>query len=320
MSAATGLTRLRPELIPDWLEYAARTGLNLHGNGRERRTACGIHGGERDSFAVNVETGAWTCHACGAAGRDPLDYHRAVTGTSFAEAAQDLGAWCEAGAAPALPPRARPAPPARPRQRETLSDYGRELWACCEPVSGPARAYLERRNCAIPPADGDLRWHPALKHPSGHVGPALVALVTDARDAGRALTLHRTWLCADGTKAAVDPPRMLLVGHRKAGGVVRLWPDEAVTQGLGIAEGIETALSLAHAYRPVWAAIDAGNLGTLPVLAGIEALVIGVDADPAGRAAARACSDRWAEDGRQVFLVEPSAGDLNDLAAEGATP
>ena len=105
---------------------------------------------------------------------------------------------------------------------------------------------------------------------------------------------------ADGTKADVDPPRLLLGGHRKQGGVIRLWPDEAVTTGLAIAEGIETALSLAHDYKPVWSVIDAGNLAAFPVLPGIETLIIGADHDEAGLKAAAACADRWAAAGVEV--------------------
>ena len=157
----------------------------------------------------------------------------------------------------------------------------------------------------MPPPDGDLRWHPALTHkPSGMVGPALVALVTDAVTR-EPITLHRTWVCADGTKAPLDPPRMLLGGHRKQGGVVRLWPDEAAALGLGIGEGIETALSMARHYTPVWSAIDAGNLGALPVLAGIETLVIGADHDAAGLDAATVCADRWAAAGVEVHVIAP---------------
>jgi putative DNA primase/helicase len=209
--------------------------------------------------------------------------------------------------------------PQRLAPRETLSDYGRDLWAACRPVSGPARAYLEARCCAIPPADGDLRWHPALKHPpSGHVGPALVALLTDATTR-EPRTLHRTWVRPDGRKADVDPPRMQLGGHRKAGAVCRLWPDEAVALGLGVAEGIETALSLAHAFQPVWAAIDAGNLATLPVLDGVESLTIGADNDEShtGQRAAEGCARRWAEAGREVRIVLADAmgDDLNDEVA-----
>ncbi|AKM44342.1 hypothetical protein NL30_29020 [Burkholderia contaminans] len=194
----------------------------------------------------------------------------------------------------------------RSAKRDTLSRHARALWDACCPISGVALAYLEARCCRIPPADGELRWHPALKHPAGHVGPALVALVTNAVT-GKPMTLHRTWVKPDGRKADIDPPRLLLREHPKHGGVIRLWPDDAVSTGLGVAEGIETALSLAHGYVPVWACIDAGNLQALPVLAGIESLIIAADDDPAGRAAAAACAQRWSNAGREVVEVSYGA-------------
>jgi hypothetical protein len=211
-------------------------------------------------------------------------------------------------------------PISAPQKHEVLSNYGRQLWDACKPLYGLAVDYLQARCCVIPPKDGDLRWHPELKHtPSGYVGPALVALGTDAVDR-TPRTLHRTWVRADGRKADIDPPRMLLGGHRKAGAVIRLWPDEAVTTGLAVAEGIETALALAHAFTPVWACIDAGNLSAFPVLAGIETLTIAEDHDEAGEMAATRCADRWARAGREVYIVKaPTAGaDLADVVSEVA--
>ncbi|MGF6665003.1 putative DNA primase/helicase [Paraburkholderia atlantica] len=199
------------------------------------------------------------------------------------------------------PPTHLTARPNRPRH-EALSDFGRDLWSASKPLSGVAVDYLKARRCSIPPTDGDLRWHPSLKHPTGVAGPALIARITDAMT-GEPMSLHRTWICADGRKADVDPPRLLLGGHRKQGGVVRLWPDESVTGGLGIAEGIETALSLAWGIAPVWALVDAGNLKDLPVLDGIESLTIAVDDDAAGRIAAQVCAHRWIAASREVREV-----------------
>lgn len=210
--------------------------------------------------------------------------------------------------------------PAKPatQKHETLSDYGRSLWAGCVPLAGTVgEQYLRHRRCVIPPADGDLRYHPNLPHkPSGTSGPALVALVTDAVS-GEPLTLHRTWVTPTG-KADLDPPRMLLGSHRKQGGVIRLWPDDYLTHGLCIGEGLESVLSLAHAFRPAWACIDASNLAALPVLAGVECLVIGADNDPAGLAAANTCAARWTAAGAVVSLTRQSENDLNDTICEVA--
>ncbi|KXU91080.1 hypothetical protein CI15_00330 [Paraburkholderia monticola] len=260
------------------------------------------------------------CPACGRGPRDKtcgltikLDYsgvahcHRC----SFVETYRpERGAHIAAPSTPRITGRQR-AP-----KRETLSDYGCDLWDACEPLKGSVAVdYLASRKCVLPPDDGDLRQHPNLKHPSGYVGPALVARVTDAVT-GDAISLHRTWVRADGRKAYVGVSRMLLAGHRKQGGVIRLWPDEAATSTLGIAEGIESALSLAWAVQPVWALIDAGNLAKLPVLAGIETLVIAKDNDPAGVAAADECGRRWVEAGAEVLVSQQTENDLNDTILE----
>jgi putative DNA primase/helicase len=115
-------------------------------------------------------------------------------------------------------------------------------------------------------------------------------------------------------RPSTDRDKLLLAGHRKRGGCIRLFPDEAVTYGLAIAEGIESALSAAHAYTPVWATIDAGNLAAFPVLAGIESLVIFHDADDRGIEAAAECAARWSAAHKEVLLVSPSRAqtDIND--------
>jgi hypothetical protein len=159
-----------------------------------------------------------------------------------------------------------------------------------------------------------LRCTERLRHPSGHVGPALVALATDAQTC-EPMTLHRTWITPHA-KADVYPPRLLLGAHRKAGGVIRLWPDEAVVTGLAIAEGIETALAVADMYVPIWSTIDASNMAAFPVLEGIESILIAADNDAAGLRAAEQCAERWHSAGREVrILKSPIPGqDLNDYA------
>jgi putative DNA primase/helicase len=88
------------------------------------------------------------------------------------------------------------------------------------------------------------------------------------------------------------------------------------SEGLHIAEGIETALAaMARGYRPMWSTGSTAIMAKLPVLAGIEALTIVVDNDPngAGQAAAREVAGRWLEAGREVWTVTPEEpGDLAD--------
>lgn len=205
-------------------------------------------------------------------------------------------------------PRALPVP----KVPEPLNDYWLDLWSRTEPLHGVAVDYLRSRNCVIPPDDSDLRYIKSLKHPSGYVGAALVGLVTHAQTR-EPLSLHRTWITSTG-KAQVEPPRLFAAGQSIRGGVIRLWSDEFVTQGLGVAEGIETALSLAHVMAPVWALMDAGHLAAFEVMRGIECLTIAVDQDPAGIKAARACAKRWKAAGHSVILTNQEQNDFNDFA------
>ena len=103
------------------------------------------------------------------------------------------------------------------------------------------------------------------------------------------------------------------------GGAVKLTPDEHVTIALGVAEGVETALSLQRLPEwlgsPVWSLLFADNLANLPVLPGIETLAVSVDRDEDGKGAAREVSHRWRRAGCQVFFAKPNANgeDINDV-------
>lgn len=257
----------------------------------EQRVPCPQCGkGERDdALGVNLETGVFHCFRCSWSGRvgDRMSPVTRVTRTS-----------------------ARPAPSSR--DSVAGDDKLAAIWARTQPLRGSlGETYLRYRHCALPPADSDLRFLAASdRHP-----PSLCARVTEALT-GAPISLHFTRLQADGVgKAGTERDKLLLKGHRKAGGVIRLWPNDAVTVALGIAEGIETALAAAHAYSPVWAMVDAGNMAAFAPLSGVETLVIFADNDAAGLSAARTCGNRWAAAGREARLVIPERGDIADVVA-----
>jgi phage/plasmid primase-like uncharacterized protein len=312
--------KFRRELLPDAQTYFEHSGMALLGHSKQRQGPCPMHGGS-DSLSVNVETGCWFCFACGAKGGDMLALHRQIHGLGFVDAARELGAWVEQsaqaeGKSPgatsyanfrAAPVRSQKPEPKRGHAPQSVTSMLREA----QPLAGSmGAAYLLARGCAMPPNDGDLQFHVGVRHESGYVGPALLAKITDAIT-NEGMGVHRTWVTHTG-KADLRKPKMVL--GPKQGGVIRLWPDEAVTTGLAIAEGIETALTIAHEYRPVWSLIDSGNMAAFPVLPGIEVLVIGADNDPAGLKGAKTCADRWAQAGVDVRIVVPDAAgaDWND--------
>ena len=115
--------------------------------------------------------------------------------------------------------------------------------------------YLASRGLHLPPPPA-LRFHAGLKHPSGGIWPAMVALVTRGAD-GTPLAIHRTFLARDGGgKAPVDPQKMMLGPCR--GGAVRLAEPGDV---LMVGEGIETCLAAMQATgHPAWAALSTSGL------------------------------------------------------------
>jgi CHC2-type zinc finger protein len=223
------------------------------GRAHEHWGCCPFHSERTPSFKVNQSKQNYHCFGCGAHG-DVIDLIVGLERLDRGDAIWHLRKLVgrdHASSRPAIKPRpvapaSPPAPPAR------FQDAAAHTWRACRPITPdtPAAAYLASRKCRLPHEDGDLHWYDRLRHPCGYIGPALVGLVTHAVT-GEPLTLHRTWLRHDGSgKADVDPPRMLWAGLPKAGGVIRLWPDEKVTTGLCVAEGIETALTAAPRLRP----------------------------------------------------------------------
>ena len=160
----------------------------------------------------------------------------------------------------------------------------------------PAATYLRSRGLEI---DGDifrhvLRWHAPSR--------ALLALMTDTQT-GYPSGVHRTFLDANDGKL----DRKML-GKQ---GVIRISPDEDVTDALGICEGVEDALAVQLAgWRPVWAATSAGAIARFPILNGVEYLTIFADGDEAGRDAAKSCVLRWRQAQRAATAVVAGGVDV----------
>jgi putative DNA primase/helicase len=130
--------------------------------------------------------------------------------------------------------------------------------------------------------------------------------------------VHRTRLTPDGNKIG---RRMLGIA---AGAAIEIDGDDTVSMGLTIGEGIETALAARQlGLRPVWALGSVGGIAKFPVLSGIDALTILAERQDDGTpnaASERAvieCGRRWHEAGREVVVIDPPSGDVNDALQMG---
>jgi hypothetical protein len=190
------------------------------------------------------------------------------------------------------------------------SERAFRLWREAVPISGtPAETYLRGRGitCDLPDT---LRFHRACWHPSAKHLPAMVAMVDGSPDLG----LHRTYLRANGGgKADVEPAKAML--GTTAGGAVHLCEGSG---RLVVAEGIETALSLASGLlrgpATVWAALSTSGMRALHLPDEPGRLTIAPDGDPAGREAARVLAERAKAAGWRVGLLPaPDGKDWNDV-------
>jgi len=219
---------------------------------------------------------------------------------------------------PPLPPP--PRPPATPEDDKPAAtlDLARSLWREAVPAAGTlAEVYLEHRGLRLE-QPMPLRFHPRAWRncANGPPGPAMLALMTHP-ERNEPVGVHTTYLRHDGRGKADGPAAKVMLGKR---GVIRLAPDEEATLGLGLAEGIETAVAVMQRlnWRPIWAATCAGAVAGFPVLPGVESLTIFADADPAGMRAAEACARRWSDAGREASIWTPAQGDWRDAVAPEA--
>jgi DNA polymerase bacteriophage-type len=262
---------------------------------------CPFHDDHTPSLVIYDDH--YHCYACGAHG-DHVDWLMTLEGMTRAQARQHLAAWDGSRVAHAQD------------NEEERRDYALQLWGQSAPIAGTTAArYLSKTRgidlAALPATVDDvLRFHPRCPFAPGARHPCLIALMRDtATDTPTGI--HRVALTPEAHK--IDR-RML--GYA---GVVKLWP---IGTQIVIGEGIETVLAAATriSYRdaplqPAWSTLSAGLLERLPVLPGVERLIILVDHDIAGKDAARICTDRWQRAGRTVVRLTPkrAGADFNDL-------
>jgi hypothetical protein len=205
---------------------------NPHGEAEQRIPCPRCDKSSRDTaLGVNIETGKFHCFRC--------DWKGRVGGDNGEQSA---------------PIRRIDDPAVAERKRKRLQRTWKETIPLNHADARPVRTYLECRALGdilqAPPAV--LRAHRGLAYWDGKDNfgtyPAMVALFHGAD--GQPVTLHVTYLRTDGcAKASVRSPKKILgvpIRGATKGGAIHLYEPKSGI--LGIAEGIESALSMHLLY------------------------------------------------------------------------
>lgn len=274
----------------------------------DKHGSCPLCGGKDRFRWDNKEgTGSFICNQCGAG--DGMRLAMAYTNRTFPDLASDIDTML----GNLKPDAVKGRPEITDEKRRAIL---RETAAQTVKISkgDVADRYLTARGCREFQYPKSLRFAPKLRDGEGGIRPALVATVQDGE--GNNVTLHRTFLRPDGlAKAEMACPRKLMPGAIPKGSAVRL--SDYTGGPLGIAEGIETALSAMRLYDlPVWAALNANMLANWQPPEGCTDVAIFGDNDPkfAGQAAAYALASRLALAGIDVTVHIPKVigADWND--------
>lgn len=189
-----------------------------------------------------------------------------------------------------------------------------QLWRKAEVLTGTlADRYLASRKIEI--RSPDLRYHartPLGRKPELRFLPAMLAAVRT--DEG-IIAVHRSFLDAMSAGPARFDRSKRALGSLGTG-AVRL----AMPRGgrLGLAEGIETALSAQQIFGvPCWATLGNERFGLVTIPESVRELYLFIDGDAGGVLAEERALEAYACDGRSIVAQKPriDGQDWNDVLA-----
>lgn len=310
---------IHTKLGPDgWRNVLLGAGLSERQLSKKNGPCPVCTGSDRYHFSNKYGRGDAYCRHCGHL--DGFKLLMGAQGISFPEARRlvmSLAGLSEVASVPFVPrPAAAPEQeqPAQPTQR--VRSLIRE--SCAIEDCEAAMLYLDGRALWPLPQGHGLRAHPSVEYwqEGKRMGryPALIAAVRDL--CGELVTAHVTYLQPTGEKLQTFEPRKILSPlTAREGCAVQLMPHGDT---LGIAEGIETALSASRMHElPVWAALNTSLLMKWEPPHTVHKVVIFADRDVAGLDAATKLMERLQERVRLVIKT-PQSKDWNDALRSAA--
>ena len=202
---------------------------------------------------------------------------------------------------------------------EKINQVWNSSLALSHELAVPAMKYLKKRAVNVSylfQQDDTVRYHPNLPYYEEDADkvvkvqnfPALIAAIRDVD--GNIVTLHRTYLDNNGTKANVESARKMMsvpAGKQVTGCAIQLGgkPNHGI---IGVAEGMETALSAFRATGiQTWSCVSARIMEAFIVPADIHTVIIWADKDRSltGELSANTLKARLEEEGLNVFILLP---------------
>ncbi|OAF17847.1 DUF7146 domain-containing protein [Bradyrhizobium neotropicale] len=224
--------------------------------------------------------GMWVCNQCTPKPRPAIELVIKFTGKPFHEAARMIDNVI--GGQPAV----RTTPIRATNEKTSATYFHLKAWRRGGPVrpGSIVDRYLRHRGVGLDIYPPSLRvcetdWHRDDKTGATSRHPTMLAAVLNP--AGKHVSTHRTFIAPDGSgKANVDPARRT-TGKHGSGPAIRLMPAAPL---MGIAEGIETALSAAKLFRiPTWSVLSAYGIETFEPPPECQRLIVFADHDAHGR-------------------------------------
>ena len=195
------------------------------------------------------------------------------------------------------------------REKHELIENIRKMWTTSvKPTPGsPVWNYLKSRGLNPESSLIQNSIRESVSFASGKELPVMLAEVRDRE--GVLITLHRTFLTEDGKKAPIENCKRLMKlpkGSSVSGCAISFGcTDEPV---IGVAEGIETALSVAEATGyPCFAAVSANGVASFEPPTGTKVVLIFADKDASGtgQEAAEKARERLASQGFHAIVLLP---------------
>lgn len=300
-----------------------------------KHSPCPVCGGtDRFRFDDKDRRGTWICsQACndGRKAGDGMTLVQKFNNWSFVETLNAFAGYLGFEGR-AVDRKAPPAPTPRPVEVAVATQRVKDLLSTmtAPDMVADVVTYLTGRNVWPLPNECALYAHVGVEYRrqslakswvSEGVFPCLIAPVKDLY--GETVTLHATYLENGAKLVRIDSDGTELPARKifspmtgRVGCAVRLQPIDGTT--LGIAEGIETALS-AHRIHglPVWSCLNTSLLASFVPPPGIHRVVVFADHDVPGMKAAWELGKHL--EGRCTVDIElPPKGDWNDYARSAA--